>query len=73
MKISYDPEVDALSIIFRETECLTEHPAKGIAFDYDAEGRLAAIEILNASLRLSGRDTLEVVVTEGMAKSAVAA
>jgi hypothetical protein len=34
MKISYDPEVDALSIIFRETTVTTKHLAEGIAADY---------------------------------------
>ena len=31
MKISYDPEVDALSITFRETTVTTKHLAEGIA------------------------------------------
>ena len=38
MKISYDPEVDALSITFRETTVTTKHLAEGIAADYDSEG-----------------------------------
>jgi hypothetical protein len=37
MKISYDPEVDALSITFRETTVTTKHLAEGIAADYDGE------------------------------------
>ena len=48
MKISYDPEVDALSITFRETTVTTKHLAEGIAGDYDSEGRLAGLEILDA-------------------------
>ena len=48
MKISYDPEVDALSITFRETTVTTKHLAEGIAADYDSEGRLAGLEILDA-------------------------
>ena len=43
MKISYDPEVDALSITFRETTFTTRHLAEGIAADYDSEGRLAGL------------------------------
>ena len=35
MKISYDAEVDALSITFRETTVTTKHLAEGIAADYD--------------------------------------
>lgn len=38
MKISYDAEVDALSITFRETTVTTRHLAEGIAADYDSEG-----------------------------------
>jgi len=51
MKISYDPEVDALSITFRETTVTTKHLAEGIAADYDSEGRLAGLEILDAQKR----------------------
>ena len=66
MKIRYDPEVDALSIIFRETTVTTQNLAEGIAADYDAEGRLAGIEILDAVKRFGGRDTLRRVVFEGI-------
>ena len=49
MKITYDPSVDALYISFRDTSVTTEHWAEGIAADFDAEGHLAGIEILDAS------------------------
>lgn len=42
MKIRYDAEVDALSIVFRETTVTTRTLAEGIAGEYDAEGRLPA-------------------------------
>jgi len=58
MKITYDAEVDALYIQFLETRVTTEHLAEGIAADYDAEGRLASIEILEALKRFSGSQTL---------------
>jgi len=66
MKISYDPEVDALSIIFRETTVTTRELAKGIAADYDAEGLLAGIEVLNASERFGGREKLSQIILEGV-------
>jgi uncharacterized protein YuzE len=66
MKISYDPEVDALSITFRETTVTTKHLAEGIAADYDASGRLAGIEVLDAVRRFGDRDTLRQVVVEGI-------
>lgn len=48
MKITCDAEVDALYIQFLKTTVTTEHLAEGIAADYDAEGRLAGIEVLDA-------------------------
>ncbi len=66
MKISYDPEVDALSITFRETTVTTKHLAEGIAADYDSEGRLAGLEILDAVRRFGGQDTLRQVTFEGI-------
>ena len=66
MKISYDPEVDALSITFRETTVTTKHLAEGIAADYDADGKLAGIEILDAIKRFGGKETLRQVVIEGL-------
>ena len=50
MKITYDPEVDALYIRFQETTVTTMHLAEGIAADYDADGRLAGIEVLEGNL-----------------------
>ncbi|MBI3068310.1 MAG: DUF2283 domain-containing protein, partial [Betaproteobacteria bacterium] len=46
MKITYDHEVDALYIRFKDTTVTTKHLADGIAADYDTEGKLAGIEIL---------------------------
>ncbi len=69
MKISYDAEVDALSITFRETTVTTQHLAEGIAADYDAEGQLAGIEILNAVKRFGGQETLRQVIIEGIGLS----
>jgi uncharacterized protein YuzE len=70
MRISYDPEVDALSITFRETTVVTKHLADGIAADYDSEGHLAGIEILDAMRRFGDRDTLRKVVLEGVGPAA---
>jgi YD repeat-containing protein len=64
MKITYDAEVDALYIQFLETTVTTEHLAEGIAADYDAEGRLAGIEILDALKRFGDPQTLCQVILE---------
>jgi len=69
MRISYDAEVDALSITFRETTVTTQPLAEGIAADYDSQGRLAGIEILDAIERFGGSDTLRQVVLEGVGPS----
>jgi len=62
MKLSYDPEVDALRIVFRETTVTTKHLAEGIAADYDAAGRLAGLEVLDAVRRFGDKATMQRVV-----------
>ena len=64
MKITYDREVDALYICFKETTVTTKHLDDGIALDYDAAHRLAGIEILNAAQRLDNPETLKHVVLD---------
>ena len=67
MKITYDQEVDALYIRFKETTVTTKHLAEGIAADYDAEGRLSGIEILDAMKRLGDPAIFRQVVLEDVA------
>jgi len=64
MKITYDPEVDALYIRFKETTVTSKRIDEGIALDYDSEGFLAGIEILDALKRLGSADTLRKVSLE---------
>ncbi|HEV2132046.1 MAG TPA: DUF2283 domain-containing protein, partial [Longimicrobiaceae bacterium] len=64
MKIVYDAEVDALSITFRETTVTTKHLDDGIAADYDADGKLAGIEILDVSRLLDDAQTFTYSPTE---------
>ena len=45
MKITYDAEADALSIVFAETTVTTQHLADGIAADFDEAGCLAMAKI----------------------------
>lgn len=70
MRITYDAEVDALSIVFRETTVTSRPLAEGIVADVDADGQLAGIEILDAGKRFGGSDTLRQVVIEGIGLSA---
>jgi YD repeat-containing protein len=67
MKITYDPEVDVLYICFKETTVTTEHLAEGIAADYDADGRLVGIEILDAAKQLEDPSIFKQVILENVA------
>ncbi len=70
MRMTYDAEVDALYIRFLETSVTTEQVAEGVAFDYDAEGHLAGIEILDALKRFGRQDVLRRIVLEDVALAA---
>jgi len=67
MRITYDQNVDALYIRFKETTVTTKHLGEGIAADYDAEGHLAGIEILEAVKRLGDRSVFKGVTVEDVA------
>ena len=59
---------DALYFRFRETTVTTKHLGEGIAADYDAAGRLAGIEILDAIKRLGDPAVLRQVILENVAR-----
>lgn len=67
MKITYDREVDALYIRFKDTTVTTRNLTEGIAADYDAAGKLAGIEILDATKRLDDPSALKQVILEDVA------
>lgn len=67
MRITYDSKVDALYIRFIETTVTTEHVAEGVALDYDSDGRLAGIEILDAVKRFGTKDVFKKVTLEELA------
>ena len=67
MRFTYDSEVDALYIRFIEATVTTEHVAPGIAVDYDAEGKIAGIEILDAVKRIGSKDIFRKVTLEELA------
>lgn len=61
MKVSYDPKTDTLSVIFREGIAVAEsdEDKQGIILDYDKEGNLISLEILDASTRVSETRKIE--------------
>ncbi len=67
MRITYDSEVDALYIRFREATVTTKHLGEGIVADYDSKGQLAGIEILSARHRLGGDEIFRQIVLEDIA------
>jgi len=63
MKVKYDQEVDVLRIRFSSAavdESDEEKP--GIILDYDRDGNIVGIEILNASKRMEDPRSLEYAV-----------
>jgi len=50
MKTTYDPDVDALYVRFADAPVVeSEEVSEGVVLDYDADGRIVAIELLDAS------------------------
>ena len=70
MRITYDAQIDALYIRFEEAQVTTKHLAEGIAADYDSNGKLAGIEILDALTRFGDKSTLRKVTLEEIGLSA---
>ena len=67
MRITYDAGIDALYIMFKETKVTTKHIAEGINADYDAENKLAGIEILDAIKRLGDKNVFKKITLEEIA------
>lgn len=54
MKTIYDAEADALYVRFAEASVVeSEEVAEGVVLDFDADGRIVAIEVLDASKHLT--------------------
>ena len=53
MKVTYDPEVDVLRIVFRNAPIEESDEDKpGVILDYDKDGNVVGLEVLNASRRV---------------------
>jgi len=64
MKVTYDPEVDVLRIVFSQG-CIEEsdEDKPGVILDYDKDGNVVALEVLDASKRMENPRALEYAVT----------
>ncbi|MHC5822161.1 MAG: DUF2283 domain-containing protein [Nostoc sp.] len=60
MKITYDPEVDILRIILSDVPIEDSDEEKpGVILDYDEDGNIIGLEILDASKRIDNPRSLE--------------
>jgi uncharacterized protein YuzE len=66
MKVRYDPKTDTLTVILRDEEPVAEsdEDKPGIILDYDAEGNLISLEILDASKRVTEARKIEFQTVE---------
>ncbi|MEW6756267.1 MAG: DUF2283 domain-containing protein [Candidatus Latescibacterota bacterium] len=61
MKVTYDSTTDTLSVILREGVLVAESDEgrPGVILDYDADGNLASIELLDASRHVTDARKIE--------------
>ena len=63
MKTIYDPHTDTLTVILRDSPVVESDEDKpGIILDYDEEGNLVSLEILDASMRVTETKTVTLEV-----------
>ena len=55
MKVSYDPRTDPLTVILKDDAPVAEsdEDKPGVILDFDREGNLVSLEILDASKRVT--------------------
>lgn len=63
MKVVYDPEVDVLRITLSSAPVdESDEDKPGVIIDYDKEGNLVGVEILDASKRVENPRSLEYAI-----------
>jgi len=64
MKVIYDRETDTLTVIFTELPVAESDEDKpGVILDYDTDGNLVSLEIMDASRRVSVPGKIEYQVS----------
>lgn len=65
MKIEYDKGADILTMIFSESVIEeSDEDRPGMILDYDANGNLVSIEVLDASQKIINPEKIEMHVTD---------
>lgn len=65
MRIKYDAEIDVPRIVFRDTPIEESDQEKpGMILDYDRDGNIVGLEILDASRRMDDPRAIEYVVAD---------
>jgi YD repeat-containing protein len=66
MKVTYDPKTDTLTVILKEGVRVAEsdEDKPGVILDYDEQGNLLSIEVLDASQRVTETRKIEYQTTE---------
>jgi uncharacterized protein YuzE len=60
MKVTYDAEVDALSLILHDAPVEESDEVRpGVILDYDVAGNVVGLEILNASKRVDNPKAID--------------
>jgi uncharacterized protein YuzE len=64
LKVTYDPEVDVLRILLSDAPIEESDEDKpGVVLDYDKDGNVVGLEILEASKRIANPRSVEYAVT----------
>lgn len=65
MKVTYDPRTDTLTVILKEDARVAEsdEDKPGVILDYDDQGNLLSLEILDASRRVTDARRVEYQTT----------
>lgn len=65
MKVTYDQKTDTLSVILREDVPVAEsdEDKPGVILDYDDQGNLISLEVLDASKRVTEAQKIEFQAT----------
>jgi uncharacterized protein YuzE len=64
VKVTYDPEVDVLRILLSDAPIEESDEDKpGVILDYDGDGNIVGLEVLEASKRMTNPRSVDYAVT----------